>query len=134
MVYFVQKSVFIVERSFKTNSIEECKGEFHGNFPEENVPSKSSIQLIVKRFSTTGPVTPLKWNYPTIAVSDEKLNEIRELIIHSPKTSARGLAKRLSVNRESYRTAVQHLKLKPYKISVVHQLRLPDFAAGSSEN
>lgn len=117
---------FILESYFKSQSFLRCQEDFTVAFPETKVPNKSTISRIVARFRKTGSVNDcLRSGRPSV-LSDDSLENIRASLLRSPRKSIRKLCQQTGMSYGSVRRATKKLKLRPYRIHVVHELQEPD--------
>jgi hypothetical protein len=62
-------------------------------------------------------------------LTEAKVQDIEARLQISPRKSLRHLAQETGVSLGSARTATKLIKLRPYKVTVVHELKQPDYAA-----
>jgi hypothetical protein len=65
-------------------------------------------------------------------LTKEKLDEIKARLEHTPQKSLRHLAEETGISKSSAAKATKLLKLKPYKVTVVHALQPQDGHEGRS--
>jgi CTP-dependent riboflavin kinase len=81
-----------------------------------------------RKFDETGAVEDLpRSGPPTSALSEEKLEEIEELVIKSPRLSARKGAAQAGISKSTYQRAMERLNFKPYRPTLIVQLNEDDF-------
>ena len=81
---------------------------------------------IRKRFKETGSVKNRNVNRLCHVFTEETLDEIGERLEHNPQKSLKRLSQETGVSVSSVQRATKLLKLKPYKIRVMHALHQPD--------
>jgi hypothetical protein len=54
-------------------------------------------------------------------LTEEKLDDIRARIEHTPRQLLKSLAQEVGVSNSDVRTATKLLKLRPYKTSLIHE-------------
>ncbi len=86
-------------------------------------PSKTSITHLVQRFRTHGSVAWTPYEHAKPVLTPVKLAEIGEVFAATPRSSLRRVSQQTNVSYGTTRRATQQLKLKPYKIKVVHELQ-----------
>lgn len=127
MVLTVQQRVFIVECYVKTKSWKECDRLFVDKFKGVKVPAKRSMQQIVAKWRETGSVLNKTKNIPKRVRTPENVDIIRQKIAQSPDKSTRRLSQETGISRQScMRILHQDLQMRPYKVSVVHELKSAD--------
>jgi hypothetical protein len=62
-------------------------------------------------------------------LTEEKVQDTEVRLQISPRNSLRCLAQETGVSLGSAFTATKFIKFRPYKITVVHELKPPDYAA-----
>ena len=55
-LFIIEKRIFICETYIETKSPKIVQRQFHQRFPDSRVPGKKAIQVLVKKFRTTGSV------------------------------------------------------------------------------
>ncbi len=85
----------------------------------------TSITHLVQSFRTHGSVAQAPYERAKPVLTPAKLAEIGEVFAATPRSSLRRVSQQTNVSYETTRRATQ-LKLKPYKIRVVHELQPGD--------
>ncbi|KAJ4428890.1 hypothetical protein ANN_25883 [Periplaneta americana] len=67
-------------------------------------------------------------------LTEEKLDEVGARLEHSPRKSLRRLAQEVNISKTSAFVATKLLKLKPYRLTVVHALRSQDPRDGATSH
>ncbi|KAJ4451644.1 hypothetical protein ANN_03113 [Periplaneta americana] len=111
-VHVIATKICIIEKS-------ACNG-FHFTIEEPRLTS----QLLVSRSHTEAEVH----DHPTrMKIScEEKLDEVGARLEHSPHKSLQRLAQDVNISMTSAFVATKLLKLKPYRVTVVHALQPQD--------
>lgn len=121
--YSLRERVYLYNTYVKTRkSCAKTRRRFREKFPMRPVPSHNTIRRLAKRFKETGSINKPKANVKRRVLTEEKLDEIREKLEHTPQKSLRRLGQESGISASSARTATKLLKLKPYKIPVVQTL------------
>jgi hypothetical protein len=100
----------------KCGSAKNCRRKFH----DERVPSRQTIHKLVNKLRSTGLLIDKKQKHKRRVHTEEKLDDTRAIFEYTPRKSLKRLAPETGVSKPSARTATQLLKLKLYKISVIH--------------
>ena len=90
------------------------------------MPNPSTIRTLAKRLKETGSVKNRNVNRRHHVLTEETLNETGERLEHKPQKPLKRLSQETGVSVPSVQRATKLLKLKPYKIPVVHTLHQPD--------
>ncbi|PNF15704.1 hypothetical protein B7P43_G12455 [Cryptotermes secundus] len=125
--YSLEKRVFIYDCYVKTHSYKSCRRKFRHKFPETTCPSGDTISKLVKKVRTHGILIdrkPLKRNR---VLTEEKLDDIGHRLENSPRKSLRRLAQQSGVSLGSAWTATKLLHIRPYKFTVVHEIKPVDY-------
>ena len=124
-----EQRVFIVTHYYETGSVDEVKRSFEEQYPAEKLPSRSTVWRNVHKYKTHG--TSLNRNKGNsgrkISVrTDEQIEEIRELLIVSPKVVSRRNG--VGISKTTFNKITKYdLKFHPYRIHRRHGLRPTDF-------
>ena len=110
----------------RRKSCSETRRKFRIKFPGRPVPNSSTIRRQAKRFKETGSVKNWNVNRRRHVLTEETLDEIGERLEHTPPKSLKRLSQETEVSVSSVQRATKLLKLKPYKVPVVHALQQPD--------
>ena len=86
------------------------------------MPNPSTIRRLAKRFKETGSVKNRNANRRRHVLTEETLNEIGKRLEHNAQKSLKPLSQETGVSVPSVQRATKLLKLKSYKIPVVHAL------------
>lgn len=81
-----------------------------------------------RKFDETGAIEDLPQSgLPSSVLSEEKLEEIEELVVKSPRLSAQQGAAQSGISKSSYQRAMERLNFKPYRPTLIVQLNEDDF-------
>jgi len=123
MKYTIEECVFLVESRIKSNSLADCQNMFAYKYPDSELPSRPMITKLFRKWRTTGSVGDAKRIRRSSVLTQEKLELISQTMQNTPTTSLRRLAARTNTSLSSSYRAVKKLKLFPYKIMVVQELK-----------
>ena len=90
------------------------------------MPNTSTIRRLAKRLKEAGSIKNTNVNRRRHVLTEERLDEIGEGVEQNPQKSLKRLSQETGVSVPSVQRATKLLKLKPYKIPVVHTLHQPD--------
>jgi hypothetical protein len=90
------------------------------------VPNKSTVSRLVNRFRDTGSVQDRNRSGRPSELIDDSLDDIRQTLLHSPRKSLRKPSLHGGLSYESVHKARKILKLHPYRVLVMHELKEPD--------
>ena len=128
MVFTLQQRILIIEVYFKTSSPDAVRVAFGTKYPTLNAPSNETIRKLVAKFRDTGSVTNRSKKRTRTVLNSECLDAISESIENDPQTSIRRMSQAVGISYGSTQTAMTKLlNLHPYKVSVVQELKLPDY-------
>lgn len=128
MVFSLQQRIVIVEGYVRNGSIKEAQAAFIDKYPETKVPSKRCIQNLVRKWRETGSVENVKKRRRSLARTPEVVSNIQQRITRSPKKSIRRLAQQAGVSRTTCHRVLKSLKMRPYRVTCVQELKQPDKA------
>ena len=118
--FSLRERVYIHNMYMKSRKSCSETRKFRIKFPGRPVPNPSTIRRLAKRFKETGSVKNRNVNRRRHALTEETLNETGERLEHNPQKSLKCLSQETGVSVPSVQRATKLLKLKPYKIPVVH--------------
>ena len=125
--FSLRERVYIHNTYMKSRkSCSETRSKFRVKFPGRPVPNPSTIRRQAKRFKETGSIKNRKVNRRRHVLPEETLDEIGERLEDTVQKSLKRLSQETGVSVSSVQRATKLLKLKPYKIPVVHALHQPD--------
>ncbi len=125
MVLSQDEKVFLIEVYFATKSLKKSREIFAAKF-NKTQPSKTSITHLMQHFQIHGSVPRAPYERAKPVLTPVKLVEIREVSTATPCSLLRRVSQQTNVSYGKTRRAAQQLKLKPYKIRVVHELQPGD--------
>ncbi|KAL4084269.1 hypothetical protein QTP88_028094 [Uroleucon formosanum] len=126
MSFSQDQRVFIVEHYFASRSYACVVDEFRVKYPNVAVPNNSTITRLIARFRETGSVSDKKRTGRPTVLTDAKLAEVRNVMLHSPSKSLRRLSAHSQISYGSAQKAMKKLKFHAYHVRSVHELREPD--------
>jgi biotin operon repressor len=91
--------------------------------------SQQTIHNLVNKLRSTGLLIDKRQKHKRRVLTEERLGDIGARLEHTPRKSLKHLAPEIGVSKSSARTAMQMLKLRPYKTAVIHSLQLCDTAS-----
>lgn len=125
--FSLNERVYIYKTYLKSRkSCAKTRRKFRNKFPNRPVPTANTIKNLSTKFNETGSVNNKKIVRRRHVLTEEKLDQIGERLEHTPQKSLNRLAQETGISKSSARTAAKLLKLKPYKIPVVQELRQTD--------
>jgi hypothetical protein len=110
---------FCKERKLKDVSISFVVNILACQFPEN----------CVKKWRATGSVCDIQKQSRRIVLTEENVRDTEARIQISPRKLLRHLARETSISLGSAFTATKLIEFRLYKITVVHELKQPDYAA-----
>ena len=125
----LERRKFILKESIRGKSTWDIQISFKRHFKVSSAPSRSTITSILEKFEKTGSVhdqgQPLVKARPVR--SDEKIEEIRELVEITPTKSIREVASDANIGETSTQRILRHdLQLYPYRVTLLHKLNQDD--------
>jgi hypothetical protein len=118
--------VFIVEHYLTSRSYLTCQNEFRDTFSDSSVPNILTVSHLVNCFPYTGSVQDRHHSNQPSVLSDDSLDDIRQTLLRSPQKSRRKLSLQSGLSYRSVHKATKTLKLCPYHVHVMHELKEPD--------
>ena len=123
MVFSREMCAFIIEHYFtEKKSCQRVRALFQEKFGENRSLPNSSIERIIKRFREDGTVMRRAGSGRKSVVTPEKRNLVRGEVEGNPRQSVRRLGQAVGLSRATTHRVLRGLKLKPYRISVRHEL------------
>jgi transposase len=128
MVLTIEERVFLVEHELRNGDkyTQNVQQKFAQQFPDAKVPHHNAVRNLINKFRETGSVqdAPRSGRPST---SEETVLDIQDRMLPSPSKSVRRLSQQAHVSKSTaYRILRTKLKLHPYRMSVVHQLKETD--------
>ncbi|KAJ4427855.1 hypothetical protein ANN_25634 [Periplaneta americana] len=125
MQYTLNQRLFLVKQYWITNSITATQRAYQRKFGVRNPPKRNTILGLVNKLETTGSLVSEKGKnrssrLPTVVV------DVRARQEQSPKKSLRRLSQETGYTYSMCQRAAKSAGLKPYRVTVVHQLQEPD--------
>ena len=129
-MFSTEERAFLVEHVFHEGDrfTENIKMKFRLRFPNSRCPNRDTVRDLINKFHETGSVQDApKTGRPTI-LTDNKLDEISDIMLRSPTKSMRKLAQETGISaRTAHKAVTKELNLYPYKFTVVHELKDADY-------
>ncbi|CAF1537495.1 unnamed protein product, partial [Didymodactylos carnosus] len=88
-----------------------------------NIPSEKTMKTIFNKFSETGSIYDQERSGRPSSATDEKFEEIVEVLSDNPTISVRNIARKVNISKSVvHRTMREMLGFKPYKMHLTQQL------------
>jgi hypothetical protein len=126
MFFWQVERVIIVEHYLISRSYLTFQNEFRDTFPDSPVPNKSIISRLVNRFHDAGKVQDRNRSGRPSVLSDDNLDDILQTLLRSLRKSLRKLSFQSGLSYGSVHRATKILKLHPYRVHDMHELKEPD--------
>jgi hypothetical protein len=120
----LEQRVFQYVTLVKYGSARKCRRKFL----DESVPIRQPIHNFVNQLRSAGPLTDKKQKCKRRVITEEKMDDIRPILEHTPRSLKR-LAQETGVSTSSARKATQMLKLRPHNRMTIHALQPRDPAS-----
>jgi hypothetical protein len=122
--------VFIVEHYLASRSYLTYQNEFMDTFPDSPVPNKSALSRLVNHFRDTGSVQDRNRSGRPSMLSDDSLDDIRQILLLSPLKSLRKLSPQSGLsygsvhkaNRTCVRNGLRNFSITLYLSMFVHDV------------
>ena len=89
----------------------------------KNTPGETTIRETFQRFCETGTVEDRERPGRPSEITEEKVDEVAEVIENEAQSSVRSVATACAIPRTTaHRIMTEHLSLKPYKVQFVQEL------------
>ncbi len=122
-----EERIAMVRLYSKFDNAHEVQRQWKHHF-DTNVPDTHTIMSLNRKFDDTGAVEDLpRIGSPLRALSDEKLEEIEEMVVSNPRLSVRQGADQTGISKSSYQRAMDQLNFKPYRPTLIVHLNEDDF-------
>ncbi|XKL65621.1 hypothetical protein PGB90_009041 [Kerria lacca] len=126
MSFAQDQRVFLLEQYLATKSYGKTMRAFIAKFPDTPAPNKSTISRLLSRFCETGSVADREKKRMRTVLTTEKVEEIGTALQISPHSSLRRVAQQTGTSLKSTRRATKMLQHRPYRVSVLHELKPAD--------
>lgn len=94
----------------------------------QKIPGEDCITKTFQRFCETGTVEDRQRSGRPSNITEEKIDDVRDVCATEPHTSVRDVASACSISRTTtHRIMTEYLSLKPYKVQFVQKLYEEDF-------
>ena len=121
--------IFLIKEIFKNlgEYSQNVQQAFIHKFPSVPVPHRNTVRRLIRKFRETGSVADASRAGRPKVLTEEKVTEIAAKVEASRKKSIRRLSQQADVSYGSAHKALKKLlHLKPYKVTLVHELKEPD--------
>ncbi len=125
MVFSQEQRIFLLKCYYEMKSYKTVRIQFQEVYPVENLIPDSSIQSRVKKFEETGTVRDLLGHGQRMKQTEEIKDALKTRLEAAPTISSRWLATQLLTFHTTTYCMMQQIAY-PYKIQVVHELKLAD--------
>ena len=123
----LEEKIQIVRLYMKNESFATVRRQWKKHFSTEP-PSELTIKRIVDKFEETGSVNERERSgRPRSALTDKKLEEVRNLLEENPNISTRTGPALVEMTRSSYKRAVEENGFRPFRPYQVVELTEDDF-------
>jgi hypothetical protein len=123
VLYALEQHVFLYDIYMKLGSAWKYQWKFLRKFP-----SRQTIHNLVNILRSMGPLIYKKQKLPCQVLTEENI-DVGARLEHTPRKSLKHLAEETGVSTSSARRAIQWLKLRHYKTTVIHTLQMHDPAS-----
>jgi len=115
---------FIVEQNARNPNL--C--DIRRNLPfDSELPSRNGIRNTLKKWKENGSIHRRKKTQPKSILTPANINNVREIIENDPKKSTRRVALESGISRGSVMRALKFLDMRPYRPTMVQELKPEDF-------
>ncbi len=129
-LYKKRERIFIVWEYFQSRSLKTVQERFNVEFPGKTVPDKKSILGLVAKFNEHGTVHNLPHDRTKTVLISQTVAVAGEKLTANPDPSSKSLrcvAKEEGLSYGTAHHATIALKLHPYRVRVVHELKPLNF-------
>ncbi len=126
MPFTRKQRIYLLERYLATKSYSDTITAFTAEYEDAQVPNKSSISWLVKKFRETGSVMNAPKNQTRTVFTPEKVEEIGATFSDTPHSSICKVARRMGTSIKSTHCTTRPLKLYLYNVSVLHEVNPAD--------
>ncbi|XP_028647974.1 uncharacterized protein LOC114643576 [Erpetoichthys calabaricus] len=110
MIFSIPERVAIVELYVETRSFKKTRTSFAERYTNSPVPSKRTIQNLVKRWKETGSVADKQRVRQRTVRTPQLVAIIQERMTNNPETSTRRLSQQVGASRRSCQRVLQDLR------------------------
>jgi transposase len=128
MVLTIEERVLLVQHVLSNGDkyTENVQQKFAQQFPDAQVPHRNAVRNPINKFRETGSVQDAPGSGRP-STSEETVLDIQARTLQSPSKSVTRLSQQADVSKSTaHRILRTKLKLHPYRLSVVHQLKERD--------
>ncbi len=126
MPFTRKERIYLLERYLATKSYAETITVFTTEYEDAQVPNKSSISRLVKKFCDTGSVMNIPKNQMRTVLTPEKVEEIRAAFSDTPHSLISKVARQTGTSIKSTHRTTWLLKLYLYRVSLLHGVNPAD--------
>jgi transposase len=131
MVLSVEECTFLVEHVFWCGGeyTQDVQQRFQAQFPGTKVPHRNTVWQLIQKYKETGSMCDATRSGRPSILTEKKVLDISDRTLQSPKQSIRKLSQQFGVSYGMAHTTLKKcLRLHPYKITAVHELKPGDNA------
>ncbi len=122
-----EKKVAIVQLLSKFENAHEVHRQWKYHFDTTSLDIYT-ILSVNRKFDETGTIEDLsRSRRPLNIFSEEKLEEIEEMAVNSPRLTIRQGATQAGTSKSSYQVAMEQLHFKPYRSTLIVDLNEDNF-------
>jgi len=127
--FTLEERKFMVEQLARNHNLTDIRRRW----PFQSArPSRHAIRNIINKWNRAGSVMPLLTKTrPRSVLTPQNLNTINETIEDDPGKSTRRIALQIGISQSAVVKAMQLLDLKPYRPTMVQELKPENFARRS---
>ncbi len=126
MPFTGKQCFYLLERYLATKSYADMNTTFTAEYKDTQVPNKSSVSRLVKKFRETWSVMNATKNRMHTMLTSEKVEEIGATFSDTPHSSICKVARRTATSIKSTHRTTRLSKLYPYRVSVLHEVNPAD--------
>ncbi len=123
MSFTRKQLIYLLELYLATKSYADTITVFTTEYEDAQVLNKSYNSRLVKKFRETGSVMNAPKNQRRTVLTPEKVEEIGAAFSNTPHSSICKVASRTGISIKSTHRATWLLKLYPYGVSVLHEVK-----------
>ncbi len=122
MPFTHKQLIYLLEYYLATKSYADMIDAFTTEYEDAQVPNKSPISWLVKKFREMGSVMNAPKNRMCTVLTPEKVEENGAAFSDTPHSSIRKMVRWTGTSMKSTHHATRLLKLYPYRVSVLHEV------------
>ena len=121
---------FIVKNYWISNSVIITQRVFIREYGVRDGPDRKTILRLVDEIEQTGSLTSEKGKHNPQSLVPLPPVDVRERLLRSPQKSLRRLSQETGYSVTMCQRAAKHAKIRPYRVTSVHELQEPDKIKG----